>query len=220
MKRIGLLALALVLALGALGVGYAAWTDTITITGTVNTGSVDLQVVNYSGTWVYKVVENKDYPDEIWVYHGWATVPFAPPAGAIEPAVAYAVALPDGEDAVVVTFSNAFPLEALTADILVHYDGTIPVKVTAGLTGPCTDNTDNGVDDCALLAPYVAVHFFWSDVNGTKGTEILTSPVQMHQSNYVLAVMSLDLPQLPEYMNLSCSFTAEITAIQWNEYKP
>jgi hypothetical protein len=40
MKKIGLLSLALVLALGALGIGYAAWTDNIFISGTVETGSV------------------------------------------------------------------------------------------------------------------------------------------------------------------------------------
>ena len=40
MKKLGLLCLALVLALGALGVGYAAWTDTIFISGTVNTGNL------------------------------------------------------------------------------------------------------------------------------------------------------------------------------------
>ena len=42
MKKIGLLCLALVLALGTLGVGYAMWFDTVTIEGTVDTGSLDL----------------------------------------------------------------------------------------------------------------------------------------------------------------------------------
>jgi len=46
MKKIGLLALALVLALGALGVGYAMWTDTVTINGTVNTGDLILGVAD------------------------------------------------------------------------------------------------------------------------------------------------------------------------------
>lgn len=40
MKKIGLLCLALVLALGSLGVGYAMWSDTLTIKGNVNTGEV------------------------------------------------------------------------------------------------------------------------------------------------------------------------------------
>jgi predicted ribosomally synthesized peptide with SipW-like signal peptide len=43
MKKIGLLCLALVLAVGALGIGYAAWTDTITIGGSVTTGDVCIE---------------------------------------------------------------------------------------------------------------------------------------------------------------------------------
>ena len=39
MKKTGLLVLSLVLALGALGIGYAAWSQTLTVTGNVNTGS-------------------------------------------------------------------------------------------------------------------------------------------------------------------------------------
>ena len=42
MKKIGLLSLALVLALGSLGIGYAHWTDTLTIDGDINTGWVDV----------------------------------------------------------------------------------------------------------------------------------------------------------------------------------
>jgi len=42
MKKIGLLCLALVLALGTLGVGYAMWSDTLTIDGIINTGKVDV----------------------------------------------------------------------------------------------------------------------------------------------------------------------------------
>ena len=41
MKKITLLALALVLALGTMGVGYALWSETIYIQGTVNTGTLD-----------------------------------------------------------------------------------------------------------------------------------------------------------------------------------
>lgn len=42
MKKLGLICLACVMALGALGVGYAAWTDEVVITGTVGTGELKL----------------------------------------------------------------------------------------------------------------------------------------------------------------------------------
>lgn len=43
MKKTGLIALALVLALGAMGVGLAFWNETLTIEGTVNTGALDVE---------------------------------------------------------------------------------------------------------------------------------------------------------------------------------
>jgi predicted ribosomally synthesized peptide with SipW-like signal peptide len=49
MKKVGLLILALVIALGALGVGYAKWTDTVMINGSVQSGSI-LLGINDRGT--------------------------------------------------------------------------------------------------------------------------------------------------------------------------
>jgi hypothetical protein len=46
MKKIGLLALALVFALGALGVGYAHWTETLNIKGSVSTGWIDVNFMS------------------------------------------------------------------------------------------------------------------------------------------------------------------------------
>ena len=44
MKKIGILALVLVLALGSLGIGYAMWSDTLTIKGDVSTGEVSVSI--------------------------------------------------------------------------------------------------------------------------------------------------------------------------------
>jgi len=47
-KKIGLICLALILALGALGIGYAMWEETLTIDGVVYTGNVDVEFSQYS----------------------------------------------------------------------------------------------------------------------------------------------------------------------------
>jgi hypothetical protein len=54
MKKILMLALVAVIALSALGVGYAMWSDTLYINGTVSTGNLDVQL---SGPFV---IEDED----------------------------------------------------------------------------------------------------------------------------------------------------------------
>lgn len=49
-KKVGLIVLVVVLALGALGVGYAVWSQDLTITAQVNTGSFDTKLVDVSAT--------------------------------------------------------------------------------------------------------------------------------------------------------------------------
>lgn len=49
MKKLGLIALALVLALGAMGGALAYWNEELTITGDVNTGSLDVGLKAYLG---------------------------------------------------------------------------------------------------------------------------------------------------------------------------
>jgi predicted ribosomally synthesized peptide with SipW-like signal peptide len=44
MRKIGLLIMVLVVSLGVLGIGYAAWTDEVTISGSVDTGEVCVEI--------------------------------------------------------------------------------------------------------------------------------------------------------------------------------
>ena len=45
---VGTLFIILVIALALMGVGYALWSETLTISGTVNTGEVDVEFLNIS----------------------------------------------------------------------------------------------------------------------------------------------------------------------------
>jgi hypothetical protein len=231
-KKIGLLALALVLSLGAIGVGYASWTDQIFVTGTVNTGSVNLEIVELSSTYVVKVPdevagEYDDTADEMVVVHQrvnmrpptggltWSVVN-VPPMPPIPPniLVASAIAASPADDEISVTFCNAFPCVELTADFIVHNDGSIPVYVDATITDFTGDP-----EDVALLAAAATVEFYyWDEENQQVGNEITECPVQLHYCDYVYCVMTLHLPQEDEYQGLNGGFTATIDAIQWNKY--
>ena len=73
-NKIGTLFLVTVLSLAGLGVAYAGFTDSISIFGTVNTATVELDIEAYSGTDVYKVwnIDDDNAPDdEIYVFQGY-----------------------------------------------------------------------------------------------------------------------------------------------------
>lgn len=204
MRKIGFFALAMVLALGTLGVGYAAWTDTLTIEGTVETGDVDINIVGYSGTWVFK----NTITDELIK----RTVPLR--LGTHEVLIAYAKAEAGADDEAIFTYWNLFPSIDFVADILIHYDGSIPAKVTVA------DITTNDAWLQALWASGDAyITAYWSDINHTKGA-VIADPIglQLHESNYILIELTIHLPQDNSLMGLSGSFTGEISVIQWNEF--
>jgi len=238
MKKIGLLILALVVALGGLGAGYAMWSDEINIEGTVNTGTVDLNVTSTSSQYIWKT-EN----------HGIACGDRVP-AG-IEP-VASAVATA-GEDAVTFTFSNLFPLEgacngsSYCAGVTMTYEGTIPVhavwdwRIDIGgelYTIAELDTAEYGWLK-ELMAYYATVSFtaggqtYVADYNVT-GLE----NVQLHTGDKLTAQICIEVPQTwykdtfntnyvtqdantqADLSGKSFSFVGKIIAYQWNEAAP
>jgi len=102
MKKIGLLALALVLALGTMGVGYAMWFEDLYINGIVNTGNLD---ANWS---------IMDYGDDEDVAAGknYSSI-FAEIQG----------------DTLLVTVTNAYPCINYFVNFDVDNAGTIPFHV-------------------------------------------------------------------------------------------
>ena len=215
MKKIGLLCLALVLALGALGVGYAAWIDTIYIEGTVNTGSVDINVVYYSGTDIYKDLDTEQMVTVYWVKDAEGVIVWSsgdPPASRLLVASAYAEP-GEKDDTVTVTFNNTFPCETLFADFIVHYEGTVPAMVTAEIQTDdqwLIDLWDSG--DAGVYGALVDMS------EGFQFIEPIEKlPIQMHYCDYAKVWLWFHLPQDDTLMNQTGSFNATITAIQWNE---
>ena len=215
--------MALVLALGALGVGFAAWTDTVTVNGTVTTGDVDITVEDYSGTYVWKT----DEPGEIFVERGWMDdIGIAPPdaidafpnphplgTAGIDP-VAYATAGigQAGDDTIFVDFVNMFPCIDFTADFLLHYAGSIPVKVSMSnieVLGPpeLVENAD------------IRIEYFEADEFGNynPGQPLDIAFMQLHYCDYIVVAITIHLDQVPDNMNQNGTITGTITVKQWNE---
>jgi predicted ribosomally synthesized peptide with SipW-like signal peptide len=231
MKKTGIIMLALVVALGALGVGYAMWSDTVTVNGTVTTGSVDIDIESVSHTYVYKCI--KAYGE-----YSVADIIFSPTPMPLNPviedpgpqenellyvasAVTSAVLANDpayDEDAEVATivFDNIFPTTTanISGDVVLHYVGSIPAHVK--LTNISYTAID-GVD----LTPYLNVEWFWddSDDDPDLGYVKVASPeaLQLHYCDRVMVVINFDLEQIDEHMNCSGTFTGTVMVHQWNE---
>ena len=200
MKKLTIVALVLVLCLAAVGIGYAMWTDTIDISATVGTGDVDINAVDYSGTWVWKdasvqpcemiVTGNDEQPTEgaILIARSWAQ------AG--------------GEDSVVMTWENIFPDVCFMADVVFKYEGSIPAKVSV---------IDLVVDpEDSPLLQYVVVTAYRINEAGNLG-EAVVEGTQLHDGDMVKLVVTLCIPEDNELMNLSLSASAKIVVAQWSE---
>jgi len=198
MKKIGLLSLALVLALGTLGVGYALWFDEVTIEGTVNTGNVEISIEGLSETYVYKNVTSGDM-----------VMSSVPLANLMYVASATSADMStENEKKVTMTFNNIFPTEQpIIADVLLHYTGSIPAHVAL----------EEDVDP--EIEPYL-VQRWWVD-NGTGPVEMDIDGIQLHYCYLLYLEVYLDPVLLQQdgklAQGLSGNFTKTIFVHQWNE---
>lgn len=209
MKRIGLICLALVLALGALGMGYALWWDEVTITGDVFTGSVDIEIVEVSETWVYK--------DLITRALIMSPEPLPPDPSLLYVASATATDVTvDDDEAVVMTFDNIFPtgMIPIVADVVLHYAGSVPAHVVY---------TEEfwGDDD---LSPYLVQTWFIWDRDLQEWIRTPMADIQLHFCDLLKLEVYLDPMALQlagwDAQGLNGGFTKTIFVHQWNEPLP
>jgi hypothetical protein len=164
LRRIGLLALALVISLGALGVAYAAWTDSVYVTGTVNTGTLDVDICGTSSTFVYKVPDAEDtgYGPETVVDYYYSTEGDYEPPGGDAMLVAQAITentsvwKEDGEivdiDSATMTFKGVFPGIDFLTDVEVEYLGSVPAKISlAEITPVDVEDPNYDPDEAEIL---------------------------------------------------------------------
>lgn len=204
MKKIGLICLAVVLALGTLGVGFAMWSETLTIDATVNTTEVDWEFVPGS-------FANKDIGDD-WT----ADLQVSPAFTQLDKDVGSTTGVfsdTDGDtdlNLLTLTIDNAYPSYANDIGFWVHCNGEMPmyfekVIINPGgheLTGSPysvvkVDLTGEGDNDIEIL---------WGNGVGT----------QLHNSDSLeISFLFHVLQAAPEGQPLS--FTMSLVGVQWNE---
>ena len=224
-KKMGLLFMVLVIALAGLGVGFAAWTEDIHIEGTVVTGSVDLDIVAYSGTWVYKDL----ITDEMVVVHG---VPLEMvPADYFLVAESYARAydsnldpnLPENTD-VVIVYDNIFPSVDFMADVVFHYTGSVPAKINFLDYGfETTDAGDAWLEDLeagdyAAEGGYAYGMMYRTEENDFHANNgEVGMCTQFEFCDYFKLMVVIHLPQDDRFETRTGKAWFDMELMQWNE---
>ena len=216
------------MALAGVGAGYAAWFDTITITGTVNTGSVGWDVVGYSGTWVWKVFDDVDpenglecvvthdptYQGDILVASSYAEQTIDSDFGAVD-------------DSVTVVFDNLFPCIYFEADFTVHYTGSVPGKINSITFRDLWPDTvdEQKIDQFTTLEVTIGIEDAGGQYQWTPLPIDELYGYQLHACNKIHIVMIIHLPQYyddgtptDDLMGLTGSFDLDVEVVQWNEF--
>jgi hypothetical protein len=200
-NRLGIIFFMLIIAFSGISVGYATWTDTINVYGTIKTGSVSWEVIDYSGTWVYKDMNS----DECIMLDE----PISDPNFLL---LAHAEAFPGNDDYdVYVVFDNLFPCTWFKADYIIKYTGTIPGKISNIDYSYISDN--NWIDPL-LISDNIYVNF--KDCDGSD----INLGHQLHENDEIIVEHWIKIPQQQDLMNVSGSFKVRFEVIQWNEYTP
>lgn len=142
MKKILFIALALVVALAGLGIGYASWTDKVTVQGPVTTGKVCVQwdILEQSDEcphgppWIVPVNvsdRNLDVYAITGHLNGWPLlgVQNAQPYRSGKDVACFEVT-GVGENSAIVTVHNAYPLYYVDMEVEFCNCGTVPVRLT------------------------------------------------------------------------------------------
>lgn len=208
MKKIGLLVLTMVLALGALGVGYAKWSDTVVINGSVESGFVCVDTINWAEIGTFDGI-----PDENWTtWDPSPGTPSCPPDfafGGIHPVdkdVGWVEFTPiyDGLDrvkALEVTIHNGYPYYLGMFQFSMCNCGTIPIKIDPRVV----NQTFNGQPTDDILVQF-------DDGLYPPGTQL--EPMDCTYVTFMVGIQQkAQQGQVGTY-----SFTILTGGVQWNEY--
>jgi hypothetical protein len=224
MKKIGLLCLALVLALGTLGVGYAMWSDEVTIEGTVDTASLTIGFQEVAES--FEVTEKPGLdgkPKEV----GNFTVELNTQKGTHWDE--FSQTYKPIYEKIIATIENGYPCYEVHIVFTVANGGTIP----AIITGLVLSSGELNFEWTTPPPNSPAVGYFWKDLNGNcvydppSGTDpgekiisvkVVTNLVglQLEPCDEWKSELDLHIEQAAEQGH-TYEFVANITAEQWAE---
>ena len=187
-KGISLAALTLLFALSTVGLTYSMWSESLSITGTIETGYL-------SGIWV--VAANFDPP---------------PPDSTGDPShpnilprtkdVGYTSVEGLGTDTLIITVHNGYPCYYNDLQVEFDYTGSVPVHIVDIIVEPIggwTLASAYGADDGEM----------WVDFVDGIGS-------QLHQGDTAAASFKIHVEQ-PAKQDSTYAFTVKIVLVQWNE---
>jgi len=184
-NKVGSLFLVSVLALAGIGISYAGFSDSISVSGSVSTATLHVDVMTdwYSGTWVYKIWGFPAPPEsrppgnpttyslanEILVYHGFvnkeptptAVLAWAASYGGNAELEAYSYAYDNTPTTDIgATYYNLFPCIDFNTDFIFHYTGSIPGRINTATIFPVTGSNypGDGINFLTWLWNYHADH--------------------------------------------------------------
>lgn len=206
MKKIGLLSLAIVLALGALGAAYAPWTDQVEISQVVHTGFLQVGIrgeadiqgdpKEVAGVVVTEWNDRFVKPDDGHTYY----------------------------EGVTVEITNLFPCVTVTETFWIGVQqGSIPVKLMITASSIWVDPADpNLFDYLDIQWAVTGTHNGGEELEPMSGEGLgfygALQGLQLHGCDVVKLEIVKKLEQNDSAQGLSGGFAVTVTAIQYNEY--
>jgi len=197
-----MISLALVLALGALGVAYAPWTDEVEITQTVETGSLEIGVRG----WADLEGDTKDYVD-ITVTEGESK---------------FFKNTDEFFASVTIDIDNLYPSVWVHETFEIAIGGTVPVYLYPTFS---YDDEDGLFDADSMTINWRIFDADGEEVADGVGLDALAEALPDHQA-YPCEIITIEIDKHLEQhdgenMNLDGSFTITIKAVQYNyDYTP
>ena len=236
MKKIGFICLALVFALGALGVGFATWSQTLTIEEEVNTGEFCVGILDV-GT---------DDPPPALNEAGGMLYPADSTEGTLDPGYTKNVASAESENIdekcihedtqyyhkVKETITNGYPSYTCTIELRFANCGTVPAKGSTVTKVVAPGGDPDGLAEFVEITGWNLVDEAGTSVTGTTVAELEAAlqafqldpcdTVTLFITKHIIQWIDTDGDTVEDAdeicpQNATATFVEEITWVQWND---